>query len=281
MADFYKDNMNLYSVNGFNIQEVSKDVFAIDEFGIDIMYLIIGTDRALLIDTGIGVGDIKAVVETLTELPYDVVNTHHHYDHAGGNGHFDCVYAPEDAIRVIESQNTEEYRKQFFEEQKSRTEYNHSASLTYDAAFNKRCVLKGIREGYCFSLGNRKLEVIQTPGHTKDSICLLDAENRILFSADTIVSTPTLIYDSYSDTMEHYLSSLEKLKNRSGEYELIFPGHYLRPIGEIYIDHMIKCVEEVLAGHLLENIQEDESTDKIVYFHRYGLASVRYNEGRL
>ena len=72
--------------SGFTLQQVSRDVWAIDEFGIDIMYLIIGTERALLVDTGIGIGNIRSVVETMTHLPYDVVNTHHHYDHVGGNG---------------------------------------------------------------------------------------------------------------------------------------------------------------------------------------------------
>ena len=81
MSTFYEDNMNIKKINGFTLQQVSRDVWAIDEFGIDIMYLIIGTERALLIDTGIGIGNIRSVVETMTHLPYDVVNTHHHYDH--------------------------------------------------------------------------------------------------------------------------------------------------------------------------------------------------------
>ena len=93
MSTFYEDNMNIKKINGFTLQQVSRDVWAIDEFGIDIMYLIIGTERALLIDTGIGIGNIRSVVETMTHLPYDVVNTHHHYDHVGGNGRFSMVYA--------------------------------------------------------------------------------------------------------------------------------------------------------------------------------------------
>ena len=76
MSTFYEDNMNIKKINGFTLQQVSRDVWAIDEFGIDIMYLIIGTERALLIDTGIGIGNIRSVVETMTHLPYDVVNTH-------------------------------------------------------------------------------------------------------------------------------------------------------------------------------------------------------------
>ena len=126
---FYKDNMNIREINGFTIQQTAKDVWAIDEFGIDIMYLILGKKKALLFDTGIGIGDIHAVVREMTEKPIITVNSHHHYDHAGGNGHFDRVFAHKSAVPVIREQNRAEYRKEFFRQQEARPEYNHRASL--------------------------------------------------------------------------------------------------------------------------------------------------------
>ena len=236
MSTFYEDNMNIKKINGFTLQQVSRDVWAIDEFGIDIMYLIIGTERALLIDTGIGIGNIRSVVETMTHLPYDVVNTHHHYDHVGGNGCFSMVYAHKKAIPVIQEQNNLQSRKEFFRSQEARPEYNYEASLEFDASIIGDFEMKGIEEGFVFHLGNRDLEVLDTPGHTKDGICLLDRKYRLLFSGDTVVSTPVLMFDTFSDTMSTYLESLKKLAQLRNSYELIFPGHYLRPIGSIYID---------------------------------------------
>lgn len=174
MSTFYEDNMNIKKINGFTLQQVSRDVWAIDEFGIDIMYLIIGTERALLIDTGIGIGNIRSVVETMTHLPYDVVNTHHHYDHVGGNGCFSMVYAHKKAIPVIQEQNNLQSRKEFFRSQEARPEYNYEASLEFDASIIGDFEMKGIEEGFVFHLGNRDLEVLDTPGHTKDGICLLE-----------------------------------------------------------------------------------------------------------
>lgn len=281
MGDFYQDNRNIRSINGFMLQQVSRNVWAIDEFGIDIMYLVIGTKRALLIDTGIGLGNIRAVVETMTRLPYDVVNTHHHYDHAGGNGHFDVVYAHENAIPVILAQNREDTRKEFFLSQQARTEYNHEASLVYDSKMLGSFSMKALREGDQFCLGDRDLEVIFTPGHTKDGICLLDRQNRLLFSGDTVVSTPTLMFDTFSDTMTNYLESLEKLHGMKNAYELIFPGHYLRPIGEIYVEHQIACVKEILEGSCMDERQDSAMTGSPVYLHRKGLASVLYTEDRV
>ena len=74
--------MNIRKINGFTVQLVADGVYAIDEFGIALMYLIIGKTQALLLDKGVGAGNVHAVVKELTDLPCLVVNSHHHYDHA-------------------------------------------------------------------------------------------------------------------------------------------------------------------------------------------------------
>lgn len=278
---FYKDNMNIREINGFTLQQTAKDVWAIDEFGIDIMYLIIGNEKALLLDTGIGIGDIHAVVREMTEKPLITVNSHHHYDHAGGNGHFEKVFAHKNAVPVIREQNQAEYRKAFFLQQEARAEYSRKASLRAYMEETAEYELVGIEEGEVFDLGGRKLEVIFTPGHTKDCICLLDRDNKHLFSADTIVSTPTLMLDVFSDTMGVYLDSLKKLQSLKGHYELVFPGHYIRPIGERYIEDMIQCVRRILEEPLSGEKDACSMTQGQVYFYQYGLASVLYTLDRV
>ncbi len=277
---FYKDNMNIREINGFTIQQTAKDVWAIDEFGIDIMYLIIGTEKALLLDTGIGIGDIRAVVRELTEKPLIVVNSHHHYDHVGGNGHFDKVFAHKNALPVIREQNRAEYRKEFFLQQEARPEYSYKASLRAYMEETAEYELEGIEEGEIFDLGGRKLETVFTPGHTKDCICLLDRDDRFLFSGDTIVSTPTLMLDVFSDTMGVYLESLKKLQSLKEHYELIFPGHYIRPIGGRYIEDMIQCIQRLLEDPMSGEKDACGMTRSQVYFFQYGLASVLYTLDR-
>lgn len=277
---FYKDNMNIREINGFTAQLVAKNVWAIDEFGIDIMYLIIGTKKALLIDTGIGIGDINLVVKELTPLPLYVVNSHHHYDHVGGNGRFTKVYAHSKAVPTILEQNNITFRKDFFMSQESRSEYTHKASLRAYIEDIKSYEIQGISEGDSFDLGDRIIEVIFTPGHTKDSICLLDLQNKLLFSADTIVSTPTLILDTFSDTLSNYLNSLIKLKSYKNSYNLIFPGHYIRPIGQNYIDDMIICTQNILQNPTIGENAECNMAKAKVYYHQYGLASILYTLDR-
>ena len=81
--------------------------------------------------------------------------------------------------------------------------------------------------------------------------------------------------------MSHYLASLKKLYRLKDSYELIFPGHYLRPIGSIYIDDQIACVQEILEKHLLGEKQEDNTEKEEVYFYQKGLSSVLYTEDRI
>ena len=280
MDNFYTDNMNIREIDGFTLQLVSKNVWAIDEFGIDIMYLIVGTKKALLFDTGIGIGNIKNVIKELTDLPLVIVNSHHHYDHSGGNYCFEKIYAHASAIPVIQQQNTPEFRKDFLLSQEARNEYNHRASLHSHITCINHSELIELKEEKIFDLGDRTLEVLFTPGHTKDCICLLDSKNELLFSGDTIVSTPTLLFDSFSDTAQNYLDSITKLLSYSNKYNLIFPGHYLRPIGKNYLKDMAICLKEILQD---PDIGKPDSCNMAlgpVYYHQYRLASILYTKDR-
>src|SRR5205807_9970929 len=79
----------------FEVYKPAPGVFAIYEphqAEETIGYLIVGEQRALLFDTGMGISDVKKVVEELTKLPVIVLNSHTHDDHVGGNWEFDRVY---------------------------------------------------------------------------------------------------------------------------------------------------------------------------------------------
>lgn len=77
------------------ICEIAKKTYAINEFGMAAVYLLVGDTRAMLIDTGVGYLDLDKIVSGLTSLPYDVVITHAHGDHVGGMHQFDRVYMHE------------------------------------------------------------------------------------------------------------------------------------------------------------------------------------------
>ena len=83
-GEFQKDNV---STDWFEVYEVEADIWAIYEpfqWQEVVSYLIVGTDTALLFDTGNGIDDIKAIVDQLTEKPILVLNSHSHFEHIGG-----------------------------------------------------------------------------------------------------------------------------------------------------------------------------------------------------
>jgi hydroxyacylglutathione hydrolase len=202
----------------FKVQALAESVWRIDDHGGDNVYLVAGNDRALLIDTGTGAADLAACVRQITRLPVAVVNTHGHPDHVGGNFQFDAVSAHPDDFETILR----------FSGRRSRTR------------------LVPVEAGYVFDLGGRRIEVIETPGHTKGSICLLDATHRRLFTGDNDNSLVWLFLRD-CPPLEAYLTTLQNLRKRGSEYETILPGHGER-LDSAFIDEQIACAESILSG---------------------------------
>lgn len=274
----FKDNMNLKMQDGLGIRECAPDVYAIDEFGIDWSYLIKGSSQALLFDTGCGIGNLYSVVKSLTDLPLVVVNSHSHYDHAGGNGMFGDVYAHEFAVKTLQEQNCPEYRRAFIETQLQRTEYSGTCQdVDEKMNFCKKYKIHPICEGMKFDLGDRCLEVLYTPGHTRDSICLLDRENRILYSGDTILATVVLLFDTYSPNISVYADTVKRLLEHRDEYDMILGGHYLTPFGKIYLEDMQQCLYNIQQNPGIGKLHYNEITgEKSGYYYQYHRAAVLY-----
>lgn len=194
------------------------------------IYVVEGKDSALIIDTGYGTGDLKAYVKTLTNLPLIVVNTHGHGDHNGNDSQFSKIYSHPGDFDMINASFDREKRM------KSLLPGEVAAPPT----------LVPVKDGYLFNLGDRKLEVIEVPGHTHGSICLLDAKNRILFAGD---NTNTVVWLFLRDCypLEVYLKSLQKVEKRSSEFDTVMPGHN-DPLPKAFISDQIGCVKSILAG---------------------------------
>ena len=93
--------------NGYTVKEMKPGVWRVEEFNLGTVYVVRGSKRGLLIDTGTGVGDLKGLVEELLDTPYDVVLTHGHGDHAGGTHQFRTFYVHKKDVRMALSSNLE------------------------------------------------------------------------------------------------------------------------------------------------------------------------------
>jgi hydroxyacylglutathione hydrolase len=262
----------------FSTALVTKGTWAINGPANDLMYLVTGSKRALLVDTGMGIGDLAGEIRKLSDLPLMVVNTHGHPDHAGGNSNFDEVWTPvkDEAIRL--RMCTEEYRRGDIRAVLG--EDNPLIARLEKAMVHSRNVhYQPICCGQIFDLGDRKLEVIEVPGHTPGSICLLDAGQRILFSSDTVVATAAWLYLEHSLPLETYHRSLLKLKARENEYDAILPGHQPTPLGRQQLGDLIACAGEILSGGVKGELTRTFAGEGLLWVH--GKAQIIYNPHNL
>jgi hydroxyacylglutathione hydrolase len=251
----------------FTVNEVSEKVWVLDDNKIDNIYLIEGRDSSLLIDTGIGGADLVSAVKKLSNKPLIVVITHGHPDHCGSDYQFEKVYIHPADSAAAHSFNLPETRVGNAE---------LSAEDAYKGvSFNTRQIPVG--EGRIFDLGGRRIQVMEAPGHTPGEICLLDIENKLLFTGDNNNSLVWLFLEGCAP-LSKYLLTLEKQKARIGEFDIIFPGHGPQMKSDFILDQ-ISCVKDILDGTCeVKDYKSFAGDSKIC---TYGRASVAFNPQNL
>jgi glyoxylase-like metal-dependent hydrolase (beta-lactamase superfamily II) len=196
----------------FEVYRIRPGLFAIYEPHQQeeiISYLIVGEKQALLFDTGMGISNIKKVVEGLTQLPVSVMNSHTHNDHVSGNWQFRRIYGMDTAF-------TREHAKGSVaaaQEEISPDAICGDLPAGFDAksyAVKPFHITHWIHGGEKIDLGGRVLEVISTPGHTPDSISLWDAHNRLLFTGDMYYPGPIFLFRPETD-LNAYEASIKKM----------------------------------------------------------------------
>lgn len=272
-----KNGILTESSSWFTINKVAEKVWCIKDYRGDNIYLVVGEDSALLIDTGIGVGDLKSCVQSITNLPLLVVNTHGHHDHVDGNYQFSVVRASPADFTLIKNTCTKEEHD--IEVNKALAAHpSWKLRTSKESESFKPAGLMMVKSGFIFNLGKRKLEVIETPGHTSGSICLLDAGNKLLFAGDNNNPIINWLFLESCLPLEIYLYSLEKLKLRSDEFNTIFPGHG-DPVDKGLLDEQIICVKKILDGEGKGEKYKEFSDTALKY--SYKRATIAYDPNKL
>lgn len=212
------------------------------------MFLLEGTEKALLVDTGTGAGNIEKCVRSLTDKPVVVLNTHGHYDHMGGNYLFEKVYLHPADREAADAHQNAAYLSEMARKLMPRGIY-FLAKIFRPYLLNPRPFhnFAELSDGQVFSLGERDVEIIHTPGHTKGSVCLLDRKYNLLFVGDSVCRTLVLLGGlDYSDTPRHFADSLRKLKSRMNERSVLYSNHHENPVPGIYVDKYLSCAEKII-----------------------------------
>ena len=220
-------------------------------------YLIVGSEKAMLIDCGVGFSDIKGAVKKITDLPLVVVITHGHVDHFGGSWQFPEIYLhKDDCKRLNDIQRTYFLRKIFLKGAQGADETHVSYGEFKDKPKPKIIKLNG---GETFDLGNKLIRIYHTVGHTWGSVAVTDETDGIIFSGDNVCDALWMMLPGAS-SIEEWLPSCEWLYEMSKSYD-VYWGHRKEKLETDYIRQVMIWGREILALY--------PENDKISKFKQY------------
>jgi glyoxylase-like metal-dependent hydrolase (beta-lactamase superfamily II) len=245
----------------FERRRVGSDIWHLAETYVDPfvrcnVWLVTGRDRALLVDTGLGVVSLREAARDLFERPVRAVATHYHFDHTGSFHEFDERLAHRLAAPLLESSQTiggalrrtgfDEITWQSFLDAGYVIDDELLDALPFegfdvDAYAVTACPPTGVLDdGDVVDLGDRAFEVLHLPGHSPDSIGLFDRASGVLFSGDAVYDGPLL--DAAPDAnVADYVNTMERLRALPvtvvhGGHEASFGRERLVELCDEYLD---------------------------------------------
>lgn len=226
----------------FRTEKASEHITRIIGASTEYMYLVQGSEKAVLIDTGIGAGNLREFVEGLTSLPLNVLLTHGHLDHAGGSFLFDEVWVHDLDRELIREHYAPEAALDYI-----RSCVGEAADEITMGDMVQPCdiSLRSLEYGQKFDLGGISVEVLPGGGHTPGSVCFLFPEERTLLTGDAC-NTFGFLFMENSLPIEVYKENLLELKKRECEWDRLYQSHNQGEVKKELLDEVIEACDDIL-----------------------------------
>lgn len=229
----------------YHWEEICPNVYHIGSDEQVFMDLFVGTERALLFDTGYGFGDLREVISQITQLPLTIVNSHGHPDHICGDYQFDGpVYIHPADMESYAQHTTGSNRRSLVDG--ARHMMDHATGQLKDIlpkGFDEEAYCNGgtvrlvpVQEGKVFRLGGSSLRVVEVPGHTAGSIGLLYEQENTFFAGDAM-SPFVWLFAPESTMLSEYISTLKKV-TALGLSHLVVAHHPTKLEAKVLEDYM-------------------------------------------
>ncbi len=209
----------------FFVVQLDESTYAIAEpfsWARNVNYLVIGDQRALLFDAGVGHYDIRPVVESLTKLPVIFMPSHFHFDHTGQGEWANIAIVDLPHLRERADGN--------------RLQPTWGEHLGTGEAIELPVweVSEWVKPNSVIELGNRSLVLIYTPGHTDNSVSLLDPERELMFTGDFLSDGGALGSLLPGANLGDFLQSANKVLRRTADMqEIVYRGAHASPTNTI------------------------------------------------
>lgn len=224
----------------FTTERLDEDTFAISEerhWEETHCYLLCGTKKAVLIDTGLGVANIKQIVDGLTPLPVVVMTTHAHWDHIGGHKYFAAIAVHEAEKEWLSGRFP--IPLQVVKNNLMREPCDFPADFRVEEyQLFQRGANIVLHDRDCVDLGNRKLVVLHTPGHSPGHCCFYEPERKTLYAGDLLYKG---CLDAFYPTTDPQLFRQSIRKVRTLDIRQIRPGHHSLEIPADFLDRAEKA----------------------------------------
>lgn len=206
-------------------------------------YLIIGKNKAVLIDAGWGYGDLKEIVETLTDLPVTLVLSHGHPDHNGGAIQFDEAYLNEKDFKMNESQSQISLRRQLMLRYVP-DGFEENPDMWQPPRIEPYIPLE---ENMTFDLGGITICPFNLPGHSAGSMVFIIPEERVAIFGDAI-SHPTVMFLDNSTKIKPHYEAMVEFNRHSHLYDRVLVNHETFELDKMVLDNNIKLAKAILDG---------------------------------
>jgi len=228
----------------FKTEKVTEHITRIFAFNTELMYLVEGENRSVLIDSGSGFGSLKACIDSITDKPVVVLLTHGHTDHALGAAEFDDVRINPLEERAYSVHSPWEFRAGSGEMWPD-FPYLSLEQIIPAMEFQK---MKSLEEGEKFDLGGISVEVFACPGHTEGSLVFLIPEERTLILGDAC-NYMVFLFDELSLPVSEYKRSLQQLLSKvNGRYNTVLLSHGDGHGVSDMIERVIEVCDDILQG---------------------------------
>ncbi|MEQ8655014.1 MAG: MBL fold metallo-hydrolase [Kiloniellales bacterium] len=222
----------------------------IDSYAVGDLWLLRGSERALLIDTGSGIVSPEPLVTAVAGMPVTAVALNSYYDHAGGWSAFAeraChrLDAPALAKPMEENASFGIYLNR-----RTLWALPHPGYSLEDYTLAPAAPTRLVEDGDLFDLGDRQIEVLHVPGRSPGGLALFEAASGSLFTSD-------MLFDGDHGPSwpppepEAYCKSLERM--RALAFRTVYPGHYgliERPRALAIIDAQLADLTPHCPGHI-------------------------------